>query len=70
MKGKFRKTKWEGGKYPTFNVKAEVLVLPYTHYPPSCSLLYCMCSSLLSGCEGPVEAVWIKITPDVSFQQW
>lgn len=61
-----------GDKCPTFNARAEVLfvlVLLYTHYP-SCSLLYCMCSSLLSGCEGPAEPLWIKITPDVSFQQW
>lgn len=48
------------------SAKAEilfVLVLPYTHYPSFCNLLYCSCSSLVA------ETV-DKITRSVSFQQW
>lgn len=60
MKGKFRKTEsiphlMQGLSYCVF-----VHGLPYIHYPPSCSLLYCMRSSVLSGCEGLAEPVWTK----------
>lgn len=42
-KGNFSKTKYEGGEYPMLSAKAVVvfvLVLPSTHCPSSCNLLY------------------------------